>query len=140
MVTIDTSTEFGTRVADRLENEAIIWLTTVDRGGTPQPVPVWFLWTDAEFLIFSQPNTPKLRNTARNPRVSLNFHGTETGGNIVVFTGNAQFGDVSPTPEEMDAYNAKYIDAMGHMDYTPEAFVAEYSVPIRVTPGKLRGF
>jgi hypothetical protein len=40
---IDTSTKFGQRVAQRLEEERVIWLTTVDGQGIPQPRPVWLL-------------------------------------------------------------------------------------------------
>jgi hypothetical protein len=32
------------RVAQRLREDAVIWLTTVAANGTPQPNPVWFLW------------------------------------------------------------------------------------------------
>ena len=41
---IDTSSSFGRRVVERLENEHVVWLTTVAADGTPQPSPVWFLW------------------------------------------------------------------------------------------------
>ena len=58
---IDLSTELGARVARRLEQELIIWLTTVRVDGTPQPSPVWFLWADQSLLIYSQPNKQKLR-------------------------------------------------------------------------------
>ncbi len=139
MFTLDTSTEFGARVADRLQHEGVIWLTTVDADGTPQPVPVWFLWTGADFLIFSQPNKPKLRNIGRNPRVSLTFN-SEQGANIVVFTGAAALDDAAPTPAERDAYNDKYAADMKRVGATPEQIAQEYSVPLRVTPDKLRGF
>jgi len=42
---LDTSTEFGQRAERRLRDEKLAWLTTVDAKGTPQPIPVWFLWT-----------------------------------------------------------------------------------------------
>jgi len=32
---------------------------------------VWFLWNDGSILLYSQPDTPKLRNIAANPRVAL---------------------------------------------------------------------
>lgn len=40
---IDLTTEYGARVARRLQDEQVIWLTTVGRDGTPQPNPVWFI-------------------------------------------------------------------------------------------------
>ena len=38
-------------------------MTTVRSDGQPQTVPVWFLWDDEGFLIYSQPN-PTSRSTA----------------------------------------------------------------------------
>ena len=70
---IDTATDSGRRVAQRLENERLVWLTTVAPDGTPQPSPVWFLWDGGSVLIYSQPNRPKLRHIQRNPNVASNF-------------------------------------------------------------------
>ncbi|MGH2561894.1 MAG: TIGR03667 family PPOX class F420-dependent oxidoreductase [Thermomicrobiales bacterium] len=140
MFTLDISTEFGARTADRLQKETVIWLTTVDPRGAPRPVPVWYLWTGSDFLIFSQPNKPKLRNAGRNPQVALSFNSTETGGNIVVFTGTARLENATPIPAETDAYNEKYADDLKRLGMTSEQFHQDYSVPMRVTPEKLRGF
>ena len=41
---IDESTEFGARVARRLREETVVWLTTVTPSGAPLPRPVGFLW------------------------------------------------------------------------------------------------
>ena len=65
---IDLSTEFGQRVQRRLTEERIIWLTTVSEGSTPQPRPVWFLWDGETFLIYSRPNTYKLRHIKHNAK------------------------------------------------------------------------
>ena len=70
---IDTDTEFGQRVARRLESELIGWLTTVSPAGVPVPSPIWFLWDRESFLIYSQPDVPKLRNVAANPNVTLHL-------------------------------------------------------------------
>jgi PPOX class probable F420-dependent enzyme len=51
---IDLTSTFGKRVARRLEEERIIWLTTVDSNGNPQPRPVWFLWDGKTILVFSR--------------------------------------------------------------------------------------
>jgi hypothetical protein len=47
---------------------------------------------------------------------------------------------VTATAAEMDAYDAKYVEHMKQLGATPEQFHQEYSVPLRVTPDKLRGF
>lgn len=135
----DPATEFGARVATRLERDEIIWLTTVGSTGTPHPNPVWFYWAAGTFLLFSQPDRPKLRNIAHNPRVALHFDGDGSGGDIVVFGGTARF-ETATHPEEVAAYLAKYRDGLAALSMTAEEFRADYSVPIRVVPDRLRGF
>src|ERR1700694_5543987 len=66
---IDTGTPFGQRARRRLRDERLGWLITTSADGTPQPVPVWFLWDGtASFLLYSTPRTAKLRNIAERPR------------------------------------------------------------------------
>ncbi|NEW38993.1 TIGR03667 family PPOX class F420-dependent oxidoreductase [Nocardia cyriacigeorgica] len=137
---VDTSTEFGARVAERLDKEQVVWLTTVGPTGTPQPNPVWFLWHDGEFLLFSQPDRPKLRNIARNPRVALHLNSTESGGDVVVVTGTARVDDTDISAEEADAYVEKYTDGLVSISMTREQFFDEYSVLVRISPDRLRGF
>jgi hypothetical protein len=38
------------------------------------------------------------------------------------------------------AYNAKYADDITRLGMTTDQFHASYSVLVRITPGKLRGF
>ena len=140
MLDLDSSSEFGARVLRRLEQDEVIWLTTVRADGLPQPSPVWFLWNGETMLIYSQPNTPKLRNIAGNPKVSLNLNSNETGGDIVVVSGTAVV-DEHPTPAaDVPEYLAKYRSAIVRMGADPDQFMQSYSVAIRVTLAKLRGF
>ncbi|HYU20962.1 MAG TPA: TIGR03667 family PPOX class F420-dependent oxidoreductase [Chloroflexota bacterium] len=136
---IDTNTEFGARVARRLEEERIIWLTTVRPAGTPEPSPVWFLWDGETFLIYSQPSSPKLRNIARNPSVSLSLDGDGRGGDIVVFTGQARVETDAAPATRIPAYLERYRDGIARIGMTPQGFADAYSVALRVTPTKLRG-
>src|SRR5919202_4432924 len=103
---LDPTTEFGARVARRLREETLIWLTTVRADGTPQPSPVWFLWDGQTILIFSQPNKPKLRNIAANPRVALHLE-SNGGGDVVIFNGEAAIVGDAPQELEIAAYVAK---------------------------------
>jgi PPOX class probable F420-dependent enzyme len=139
MALIDTSTEFGQRAERRLHEEKLAWLTTVDRAGTPQPVPVWFLWDGADsILIYSKPDTPKLRAIERNPRVSLHLDGNGLGGDIVVAAGEAAVSD-DPPAHELPAYVDKYTWGFERNRWTPEQFADMYSVPIRIRVGRVRG-
>ena len=140
MFTIDTSTRFGKRIARQLADERVVWLTTVAESGTPAPTPVWFLWRDDEILIGSEPGKAKLRNIAAHPQVSVNFNATHTGGDVGVITGTAEIESEPLSGDALAAYNTKYADDIARLGMTPDQFHASYSVLIRITPGKLRGF
>ena len=140
MLNLDPSSEFGARVLRRLAQEGIIWLTTVRANGQPEPSPVWFVWDGETFLIFSRPDTPKLRNIAARPRVSLNFNTNASGGDVVVFAGEARIANDEPSVLDVPAYLVKYKDDIPRIGMTPETYAAAYSVPIRVRPMKVRGF
>jgi PPOX class probable F420-dependent enzyme len=136
---LDLNTEFGARVARRLREERVIWLTTVRPDLTPQPSLVWFLWEAGTLLIYSKPNTPKLRNIEQNPTVALNFDGNGRGGDVVVFTGTASIDRLAPSVDQVAAYAEKYASNIAGMNLTPASFGKAYSVPIRVILKSLRG-
>jgi PPOX class probable F420-dependent enzyme len=137
---IDQSTDFGKRATERLGSEDVGWLTTAGKSGTPAPNPVWFLWRDDSLLVFSQPDKPKLRNIAHNPRVSLNLNSDRTGGEVVILSGPATADADGPTEDELAAFTAKYGEPIKQLGMTNEQFFAEYSVLIRITPDRIRGF
>jgi PPOX class probable F420-dependent enzyme len=111
----------------------------VSPAGAPQPSPVWFLWEDGSILIYSQPNTPKLRNIAQNPFVAVHLEGNPTGDDVVILSGTARQTD-DPPAHLVPAYVEKYLELIAHNGWTPESFAGDYSVPIRVEPTRLRGF
>jgi PPOX class probable F420-dependent enzyme len=136
---IDTGSEFGARAARRLKDQLIYWLVTVGPDGTPQPSPVWALRDGETFLIYSQANTPKLRNIARHPQVALHLDGDGQGGDIVVVTGEARIVTDVPPADQVLEYVAKYRQGITRIGMTPESFARAYPVAIRVTPRHLRG-
>jgi PPOX class probable F420-dependent enzyme len=136
---LDESTEFGQRAARRLREERLAWLTTVSPRGTPQPVPVWFLWDgDASILFYSRPDKPKLRHIEANPRVSLHLDGNGRGGDIVVCLGQASVSD-DPPADEIPEYVEKYAPLIERNRWTPASFAADYSVSLRITIARIRG-
>ena len=137
----DPSTPFGERVARRLRDERLIWLTTVDAKGTPQPTPVWFLWDESTstFLIYSLTNAKRHAHLQQNPRVALNFDGNGKGGDIIVFTGEAQVSSDDPPADQLPAYVEKYRDFLSRSFGTPANFASRYSVALRIRPMAIRG-
>ena len=132
------STAFGERVARRLRDERLIWFTTVDAKGMPQPTPVWFLWdeTNSTILIYSRADAKRLAHLQQNPRIALNFDGNGVGGDIIVITGEAQVStDDPPAP----IYEEKYRDFIARRYETAEKFAAVYPVALRIRPIAIRG-
>jgi PPOX class probable F420-dependent enzyme len=140
MAGIDVSTEHGQRALERLENEPVIWLTTVGQSGAPYPNPIWFLWENDAILIYCEPTAAKLRHLARNNRVALNFNASPTGYDVVVFSGTARVDERAPSATAVPAFIEKYAAGIAEYGLTPESYAATYSVAIRVTPEKLWGF
>jgi PPOX class probable F420-dependent enzyme len=137
---LDFTSPIGKRIQERLEEEEVIWLTTVDSRQTPQPRPVWFEWDGATAMIFSQVHAAKVRHIARNPRVALSFNTDEDGGDVGVLTGEARILPGAPPHDRLQVYLQKYAAGILSLGMTPEAFLAEYPVMILVTPAALRGF
>ena len=96
---IDLTSTFGQAVNTHLKNQYVIWLTTVDSNLTPQPRPVWFIWEDDSFLIFSQAKAHKVAHIKKNPKVALHFNTDETGDkHVIVFVGEAAIEPNCPLP------------------------------------------
>ena len=137
----DPSTPFGERVLRRLRDERLIWLTTVDAKGMPQPTPVWFLWDEATstILIYSRADAKRLAHLQQDPRVALNFDGNGRGGDIIVITGQAQVSSDAPPADRLPTYVEKYHDFIARSYTTPEKFASIYSVALRIRPSGIRG-
>jgi PPOX class probable F420-dependent enzyme len=135
----DVTTAFGARVERRLTEETIIWLVTQGKNGTPQPSPVWFLREGDSLLIYSKPDTPKLSNIARAPRVALHFDSDGRGGDIIIFTGTAALAPDAPLLTEVPAYLQKYGEDIKRIGMTAENFAKAYTAALRVTIEAVRG-
>ena len=112
---------------------------TVNGRGAPQPSPVWFLWDNGSLLLYSQPDTAKLRNISANPRVALHLNDDGRGSDVVILSGRAAVSD-DPPAHEIPAYVDKYAGLIQGNGWTPKSFASDYSVPVRVGLTGLRGF
>jgi PPOX class probable F420-dependent enzyme len=139
---IDFTTDFGQKVKRHLEQEYFIWFTTIGTDLTPQPRPVWFIWDEDSFLIFSQPHAHKVAHLHEHPKVALHFNTADAKADedVIVFVGRAEIDSGAPPAHEIPAYFEKYRTGIAGLEMTPEAFSQEYSVAIRVRPMKVRGW
>ena len=139
---MDWSTELGRKAREHIESERVIWLTTTGPDWTPHPRPVWFVWDQESFLIYSRPNRGKVAHIPVHPLVSLNFNTDAASGDedVITFLGEARIVNDAPPAHQQTAYFEKYREAIRALKMTPEEYGATYSIAIRVTPTRLWGW
>ena len=138
MASLDTSTDRGKHVQERLKTDKIAWLTTVRPNGQPDSVPVWFLWDGETILIYSKPDAPKIRNLDGNPHVSVTVDDTKGGGDVIRVEGTAEVVDGYPLGTEVPAYMEKYGTDITYIGYDADSFAKAYGAAIVVTPTRYR--
>ncbi len=118
----------------RFAAERVAWLTTVRPDGAPHVVPVWYLWDDGSFIVFSKPTARKVRNIAAEGRVMLAIGDPAADFDVQLIDGEAHLLD-RPAIEVLDArLVAKYGPWMADISLSPAEFAATYSQVIRVVP------
>jgi PPOX class probable F420-dependent enzyme len=122
-------------INQRLQDEKIIWFATVN-GDRPHMVPVWFLWDGTTILIFSKPNTVKVRNIRENSNVMLALETTNEGDDVVLIEGEAVLLDPASVNATLPANAQKYEQLLQNMGTNAQAMAQEYSLPVRVIPTK----
>jgi PPOX class probable F420-dependent enzyme len=131
--------EINDRIARRLSEDKILWLTTVTPAGQPQASPVWFLWEGGDrLLVYSLDDTPRVANIEANPRVAANLNSNHGGGDVVTMEAKARIDRLHPAAKDLPPYLAKYGELLDSFGWTPEYFSTDYRVPILVTIDRIR--
>jgi PPOX class probable F420-dependent enzyme len=144
MVTLDPSVAGAAHAQERLRQDEMIWITTVRADGQPQTSAVWFHWDGTDFLLVSQPRSPKIRNIEADPRVSLNLNGTGYGADLVVVEGTAEVvpdfaGGAWPEPARIAAYYAKYERSLrDDLRSSAAEMASAFTTALRITPTRWR--
>lgn len=123
----------------RINEEFIVWMTTVSPSGRPQSSPVWFLVEAGEFLVYSL-DSARTRNIDTNPNVAINLNSDFHGSKVVSMEGTARIDPSAPPAADHERYLAKYRERMAGYGWTPEGFSEDYCVPIRVSITRIRSW
>lgn len=129
----------GKRTLERLGSEKIIWFTTVNTSGRPQPRPVWFVWDGESVLIYSEHSSWKVNHIEQNPQVSLHFNSDEYGGDIQVLLGDARLDRAAPVVRDNPAYISKYTDGIRNINMDVESYSQRFDTPLRIHVSRVRG-
>jgi PPOX class probable F420-dependent enzyme len=124
------------RVQLRLENDVVIWLTTVGADRRPHSRLVWFVWDGQYFLIYSVPGQ-KVRDIEANPNVLLHLNSDREGNFMVRIDGVAEIDGDQPPASRHTRYLAKYQERIKGLDMTAKSFSDQYHVALRVRPTRL---
>ena len=121
---------------DRLDQEFILWVTTVRPNGQPQTLPVWYVRHDDDLLLWSKDGL-RVKNLATNRLVSAHVN-DKGGGDILSVEGVAEIVSEGGPASADDEYVRRYQPRMDRARWTWEWFDSVYKVPVRITPRKVR--
>ena len=113
------------QIQERLAASRNIWFATVRANGAPHLIPIWFVAHDGQIYICTAPDSVKVRNLRRNPRVALAL---EDGSVPVILEGTAVVMDNTAAPAE--------VIAMFKLKYDWDILSSEQYVVVEVTPTK----
>lgn len=134
------TTPAAARIRRFLEQEPVIWLSTVRPDGRPHLVPIWFWWDGEAVWVFSKPGAQKVHNLRANPSVMLALGDAEDDFDVGLFEGRAELVD-RPTAELLPpALLAKYERQLESIGLGAEEYAATYSQVIRIVPERSLGW
>ena len=128
--------EFTQEVSDRLESDRYGWLTTVAKSGQPVPRLVWFYFDGTDVIVYTEPDTAKVRHIRAHPRVSLNLDSDGNGSGIIVVGGAAAVDAEGVDPLQDKRYQAKYGEYAASLGFTA-AFLAAYNLRLKISIDKV---
>jgi PPOX class probable F420-dependent enzyme len=123
-----------------LAEDVVGWLTTVAADGRVQSSPVSFLWDGETVLVYSKPETPKLRNIAANPQVSFHLNTDEYGDQVLIIEGTAEVDASAPPWIDNPAMVAKYSEPLAHWELDEGETSRDFSSAIRIRPTRVRAW
>ncbi|MGD0862217.1 MAG: TIGR03667 family PPOX class F420-dependent oxidoreductase [Candidatus Limnocylindrales bacterium] len=125
---------------EHLDEDIVGWLTTVAADGRVQSSVVSFLWDGETVLVYSQPETPKIRNIAANPQVSFHLNSDVYGDHVLVFEGTAELDAAVPPWNANPAMVAKYREPLEHWSLGETETSRDFSAAIRIHPTRVRAW
>jgi PPOX class probable F420-dependent enzyme len=123
---------------EHLASDVVGWLTTVAPDGRPQSSLISFLHDGPTIFFYSKPGTPKLRNIASSPLVSFHLRSDAHGDHALIVEGTAEVDPSIPPSDVHEAYRAKYRDPLAHWGMDEAETAADFSVPVRIRPTRVR--
>jgi PPOX class probable F420-dependent enzyme len=134
----DWTTVNGPRpsIADALEHQDVVWLSSTRPDGRPHLVPLWFLWDGESILVFSKPDAQKVRNLQVDPRVMVAVGEPGLDFDVELIEAVAEVVPAPTCQELPDSFARKYGARVARGGITCDRYAAVYSQPIRIRPSR----
>jgi len=123
-----------------LREDAVVWLSSVQRDGRPHLVPVWFHWDGARIVAFSKPNARKVDNLRDDPRVMLAVGTPGIDFDVELIEATAELPAERASEVIGDGFGAKYRDLLRRAGLSVQRFAEVYSQPIVIRPTRFLGY
>lgn len=133
---MDGSTIAALRVQRFLEQEPVIWLSSIRTDGAPHLVPTWFVWDGETIVIRSKPEARKVRNLRHDPRAMLALGDAEDDFDIGLLEATAEVEVARGDGRLPWGFLDKYRERIAALGLTPDEFARTYSATIRLTPAR----
>ena len=116
-------------------------LSTVNRDGSPQATPIWYLYDGEHFNVTCHSGRLKARNVKRNPNVTLTVLDTVNNGTPLLVKGAAEIVEEGAN-ELTHVMSRRYQDEAPARKEADEliayaASIGERRVIIRITPSRI---
>ncbi len=109
----------------KLTREKVYWISTASTRGKPRAAPVWGIWKNDNFYFETDPNSPKGRNLAENPRIV--FH-VQDGMDTVIVEGTTER---EKSPRKLRTLKTEYVRKYA---YKPDWSDEQHQIVFRVKP------
>lgn len=124
-------------IAQRLDEERILWMTTVRSDGQPQSAPVWYVRHGDEIRMWSLDGY-RVANVELNPRVNLHLNDNGRGEKVVIIEGQAMIDRSIGQGSEDPRYVERYQASVDEFEWTWGWFDNHYPLPVRIRPTRVR--
>jgi len=131
---MDPNAPTADRIRRFLEEEPVVWLSTVRPNGDPHLVPIWFWWDGEALLVFSKPHAQKVRNLRVNRSVMLALGDADDDFDVGMVEGEAELLAEPARVEWLAGHVKKYGARMAAIGLSGEEFATTYSQVIRIRP------
>jgi PPOX class probable F420-dependent enzyme len=132
-----SDTPLGAWVRQRLRDDPIAWLTTIDSRGIAQPNPVWYVWEGDSVLIYNIATARRLANIRRRPDVTLHLDTYGRSGDSIVLIGKAEVVSDVPAANQHPEFMAKY---ESRMSMPAHRWAEMFPAALRIRVTRFRGF